>query len=291
MRILVAVGDAVLSRAIEGTLTKSGYDATAVEPSLVNAFGTIVGHTLHDAEKPYDEIIIDSTSLLPQILDAAPHTRTLLLATTTLLRTARFDQSDASDESTGSLSAVNAAGNNKPDKTDIRDSRGFGASSPGSAAEADRSDAAGNEGTATISGPSSSPKHAQARAPRPDAILRMPFSDTELLAYVELLSRETTGLGANSMIIRGDLTLDLTNRKAYYASTHRPMPLSRLEYDVLKTLVEASGRFVGLDELQHSIGGYFTEEGLIRNALYTLDRKLRRAGLNLTTRDDAFRVI
>ncbi|PLS27169.1 response regulator transcription factor [Bifidobacterium parmae] len=136
---------------------------------------------------------------------------------------------------------------------------------------------------ATTSSPA--PEHS------PDATLRMPFSDTELLAYVEMLSRESNGLGAKSMIIRGDLTLDLANRKAYFASTHRPMPLSRLEYDVLEALVKANGRFVDLEELQRGIGGYFAGEGLIRSALYTLDRKLRRAGLNLNRHGDSFRVM
>lgn len=126
----------------------------------------------------------------------------------------------------------------------------------------------------------------------PDATLRMPFSDTELLSYVEMLARESAGAGMGTMLIRGDLTLDLKNRKAYFASTHNAMPLSRLEYDILETLVRASGRFVGLDELQHAAGGsYFTQEGLVRRGIESLDRKLRNAGLIMTRRDGQYRVL
>lgn len=245
MRLLVAVGDAALSRALEGTLGRAGHDAVAMEPALVNAFGAAVGHALQNAEEPFDAVIVDSPELLPRISAVRPHVRSLLLTTTTL-RNARDKAHGLSHEGL-------------------------------SAGDADTSDA-----DATGS---------PAQQIRPDAVLRMPFSDTELLAYVEMLAREGTGLGARSMIIRGDLTLDLANRKAYYASTHRPMPLSRLEYDVLETLVKADGRFVDIDTLRHSLGGYFAEEGLLRNALYTLDLKLRRAGLNLNRRDDSFRVL
>ncbi|WP_152973449.1 response regulator transcription factor [Bifidobacterium aesculapii] len=268
----MAVGDVALSRAVDGTLTRAGYAATCMEPELVNAFGTAVGHALHNTDEPFDVVVIDSSSLLTQIEAVSPHPRTLLFATTTLLRKARFDISGAQDTSAATDdSAMTASAG-----TGAREKQGGGPVQD-----------AGHVQASTDADEAKT----QSTEPRPDAILRMPFSDTELLAYVEMLSRESTGLGAKSMLIRGDLTLDLANRKAYYASTHRPMPLSRLEYDVLKALVEANGRFVGLDELQHSIGGYFTEEGLIRNALYTLDRKLRNAGLNLTRHDDAFRVI
>lgn len=272
MRLLVAVGDVALSRAVDGTLTRAGYAATCMEPELVNAFGTAVGHALHNTDEPFDVVVIDSSSLLAQVEATSPRPRTLLLATTTLLRNTRFDVPGLQDTST----ATDTPAMTTPAGTGTHDEQGGG-----------RAQDAGHVQAASDAGEAKT----RSAEPRPDAILRMPFSDTELLAYVEMLSRESTGLGAKSMIIRGDLTLDLANHKAYYASTHRPMPLSRLEYDVLKALVEANGRFVGLDELQHSIGGYFTEEGLIRNALYTLDRKLRNAGLNLTRHDDAFRVI
>ncbi|MBT1172108.1 response regulator transcription factor [Bifidobacterium sp. MA2] len=126
----------------------------------------------------------------------------------------------------------------------------------------------------------------------PEATLRLPFSDTELLSYVEMLARESSGAGMGTMLIRGDLTLDLKNRKAYFASTRNAMPLSRLEYDILETLVRASGRFVGLDELQHAAGGsYFTQEGLVRRGVESLDRKLRNAGLIMTKRDGQYRVL
>lgn len=54
------------------------------------------------------------------------------------------------------------------------------------------------------------------------------------------------------MIIRGNLTLDTTNHKAYYASTHSAISLSRLEYSLLEALVKADGQFVNTSELDQT---------------------------------------
>lgn len=62
------------------------------------------------------------------------------------------------------------------------------------------------------------------------------------------------------MIIRGNLTLDTTNHKAYYASTHSAISLSRLEYSLLEALVKADGQFVNTSELVKLIGGPFFEQ-------------------------------
>ncbi|PJM80104.1 response regulator transcription factor [Bifidobacterium scaligerum] len=127
---------------------------------------------------------------------------------------------------------------------------------------------------------------AQANANQPDAVLRKPFSDTELLSYISALAADSP-----TMIIRGNLTLDTTHRRAYYASTHSPITLSRLEYSLLEALVKADGKFVNTKELVGLVGGpYFEQQGLLRNALYTLDKKLTRAGLIMTQRGSNYRI-
>ncbi|KFI93481.1 response regulator [Bifidobacterium saguini DSM 23967] len=121
---------------------------------------------------------------------------------------------------------------------------------------------------------------------QPDAVLRKPFSDTELLSYVNALAADSP-----AMIIRGNLTLDTTHHRAYYASTHSPITLSRLEYSLLEALVKADGKFVNTKELVGLVGGpYFEQQGLLRNALYTLDKKLTRAGLIMTQRGSNYRI-
>ncbi|KAB7787968.1 response regulator transcription factor [Bifidobacterium cebidarum] len=132
----------------------------------------------------------------------------------------------------------------------------------------------------------SSETEVQANANQPDAVLRKPFSDTELLSYVSALAADSP-----TMIIRGNLTLDTTHRRAYYASTHSPITLSRLEYSLLEALVKADGKFVNTKELVGLVGGpYFEQQGLLRNALYTLDKKLTRAGLIMTQRGSNYRI-
>lgn len=121
---------------------------------------------------------------------------------------------------------------------------------------------------------------------QPDAVLRKPFSDTELLSYISALAADSP-----AMIIRGNLTLDTTHRRAYYASTHSPITLSRLEYSLLEALVKAGGKFVNTKELVGLVGGpYFEQQGLLRNALYTLNKKLTRAGLIMTQRGSNYRI-
>lgn len=95
----------------------------------------------------------------------------------------------------------------------------------------------------------------QANVRRPDAALSKPFSDGELLSYVGSLATDSP-----AMIIRGNLTLDTTNHKAYYASTHSATSLSRLEYSLLEALVKADGQFVNTSELVKLIGGPFFEQ-------------------------------
>lgn len=279
MRLLVAVGNTALSHAIQGTLSNARYTVVAVEPKSMASPETapkvvaavLREHTDDPDEKPFDIAVLDSPDLVPAVKAVQPSIRTLLLATTAL-------RGSVADAARAASKAVPNAGLGEDSACESSVSSGR----PSDQTHGQAHDQASDQ-TAVSTQPADPTK--------PDATLRLPFSDTELLSYVELLARDSAGAGAKTMMIRGDLTLDLTNRKAYFASTHNAMPLSRLEYDILETLVRARGRFVGLDELQHSGGSYFTQEGLVRRGVESLDRKLRSAGLIMTKRDGYYRVL
>lgn len=279
MRLLVAVGNTALSHAIQGTLSNARYTVVAVEPKSMASPETapkvvaavLREHTDDPAEKPFDIAVLGSPDLVPAVKAVQPSIRTLLLATTAL-------RGSVADAARAASKAVPNAGLGEDSASESSVSSGR----PSDQTHGQAHDQASDQ-TAVSTQPADPTK--------PDATLRLPFSDTELLSYVELLARDSAGAGAETMMIRGDLTLDLTNRKAYFASTHNAMPLSRLEYDILETLVRARGRFVGLDELQHSGGSYFTQEGLVRRGVESLDRKLRSAGLIMTKRDGYYRVL
>lgn len=279
MRLLVAVGNTALSHAIQGTLSNARYTVVAVEPKSMASPETapkvvaavLREHTDDPAEKPFNIAVLGSPDLVPAVKAVQPSIRTLLLATTAL-------RGSVADAARAASKAVPNAGLGEDSASESSVSSGR----PSDQTHGQAHDQASDQ-TAVSTQPADPTK--------PDATLRLPFSDTELLSYVELLARDSAGAGAETMMIRGDLTLDLTNRKAYFASTHNAMPLSRLEYDILETLVRARGRFVGLDELQHSGGSYFTQEGLVRRGVESLDRKLRSAGLIMTKRDGYYRVL
>ncbi|WP_150382456.1 response regulator transcription factor [Bifidobacterium rousetti] len=282
MRLLVAVGNTALSHAIQGTLSNARYTVVAVEPKSMaspEAAPKVVAavlreHTDDPAEKPFDIAVLGSPDLVPAVKAVQPSIRTLLLATTAL----RGSVADAARAASKAVPNAGLGGDtaSESSKSSVSSDR------PSDQSHGQTHDQASGQPAASTQ---------PADPTKPDATLRLPFSDTELLSYVELLARDSAGAGAETMMIRGDLTLDLTNRKAYFASTHNAMPLSRLEYDILETLVRARGRFVGLDELQHSGGSYFTQEGLVRRGVESLDRKLRSAGLIMTKRDGYYRVL
>ena len=61
--------------------------------------------------------------------------------------------------------------------------------------------------------------------------------------------------------------------------------------NALCALVKADGQFVNTSELVKLIGGpFFEQQGLLKNALYTLDKKLTRAGLIMTQRGSNYRI-
>lgn len=269
MKLLVAASNEPLARAIRGTLLGAQHevDQTGTREDTLTAIIEAMQGGASEQENtpavPYDAIVLDEDLVEPQHDDfvvklrAADSTlKILLLATTPLSRTIgdgnrwrALPHEYAPIEQNSNLDSAN--------------------STSSTSSESDQSALA--EDIATN---------------QPDAVLRKPFSDTELLSYVNALAA-----GSPTMIIRGNLTLDTTHRKAYYASTHSPITLSRLEYSLLEALVKANGEFVNTKELVGLVGGpYFEQQGLLRNALYTLDKKLTRAGLIMTQRGSNYRI-
>ncbi|KAB8293561.1 transcriptional regulator [Bifidobacterium avesanii] len=124
----------------------------------------------------------------------------------------------------------------------------------------------------------------------PDAVLRMPFSNAELVAHVASLRPDAK---ASRLLIHGDLTLDLGSGRAYYGESRKPLPLSPREFATLKTLIEADGRFLTFDELGRAVcgTGFFGYHDIMNNVLYSLTRKLRRLGFFVTQRGKSYRIL
>lgn len=261
MRLLVAVSNEPLAHAIHGALLAGRHEVSLASTGSI-ALAAV-------AKESFDAVILDESllgisteQLIESLRNARASVKILLLTSTPLSKTigegsrwrALPDEYVPIEETPYSSFSANSRANN-------------------SDAEAEqRSDNAASS--------------AQANARHPDAALSKPFSDGELLSYVGSLATDSP-----VMIIRGNLTLDTTNHKAYYASTHSAISLSRLEYSLLEALVKADGQFVNTSELVKLIGGpFFEQQGLLKNALYTLDKKLTRAGLIMTQRGSNYRI-
>ena len=260
MRLLVAVSNEPLAHAIRGALLAGRHEVSLASTGSI-ALAAV-------AKESFDAVILDESllgisteQLIESLRNARASVKILLLTSTPLSKTigegsrwrALPDEYAPIEETPYSSFSANSRANN-------------------SDAEAEqRSDNAAAS--------------AQANA-HPDVVLSKPFSDGELLSYVGSLATDSP-----AMIIRGNLTLDTTNHKAYYASTHSAISLSRLEYSLLEALVKADGQFVNTSELVKLVGGpFFEQQGLLKNALYTLDKKLTRAGLIMTQRGSNYRI-
>lgn len=261
MRLLVAVSNEPLAHAIHGALLAGRHEVSLASTGSI-ALAAV-------AKESFDAVILDESllgisteQLIESLRNARASVKILLLTSTPLSKTigegsrwrALPDEYAPIEETPYNSFSADSRANN-------------------SDAEAEqRSDNAASS--------------AQANVRRPDAALSKPFSDGELLSYVGSLATDSP-----AMIIRGNLTLDTTNHKAYYASTHSAISLSRLEYSLLEALVKADGQFVNTSELVKLVGGpFFEQQGLLKNALYTLDKKLTRAGLIMTQRGSNYRI-
>ena len=193
MRLLVAVSNEPLAHAIHGALLAGRHEVSLASTGSI-ALAAV-------AKESFDAVILDESllgisteQLIESLRNARVSVKILLLTSTPLSKTigegsrwrALPDEYAPIEETPYSSFSANSRANN-------------------SDAEAEqRSDNAAAS--------------AQANVRRPDAALSKPFSDGELLSYVGSLATDSP-----AMIIRGNLTLDTTNHKAYYASTHSPV--------------------------------------------------------------------
>lgn len=196
MRLLVAVSNEPLAHAIHGALLAGRHEVSLASTGSI-ALAAV-------AKESFDAVILDESllgisteQLIESLRNARASVKILLLTSTPLSKTigegsrwrALPDEYAPIEETPYSSFSANSRANN-------------------SDAEAEqRSDNAASS--------------AQANVRRPDAALSKPFSDGELLSYVGSLATDSP-----AMIIRGNLTLDTTNHKAYYASTHSAISLS-----------------------------------------------------------------
>ena len=256
MRLLVAVSNEPLAHAIHGALLAGRHEVSLASTGSI-ALAAV-------AKESFDAVILDESllgisteQLIESLRNARASVKILLLTSTPLSKTI------------GEGSRWRAL----PDEYAPIEETPYSSFSANSRANNSDAEAEQRSDNAAAS--------AQANARHPDVVLSKPFSDGELLSYV----------GSLAMIIRGNLTLDTTNHKAYYASTHSAISLSRLEYSLLEALVKADGQFVNTSELVKLVGGpFFEQQGLLKNALYTLDKKLTRAGLIMTQRGSNYRI-
>lgn len=265
MRLLVAVSNEPLAHAIRGALLAGRHEVSLASTGSI-ALAAV-------AKESFDAVILDESlfgisteQLIESLRNARASVKILLLTSTPLSKTigegsrwrALPDEYAPIEETPYSSFSADSRANNSDAEAEQR--------SDNAAASAQAS--------------------AQANARHPDVVLSKPSSDGELLSYVGSLATDSP-----VMIIRGNLTLDTTNHKAYYASTHSAISLSRLEYSLLEALVKADGQFVNTSELVKLVGGpFFEQQGLLKNALYTLDKKLTRAGLIMTQRGSNYRI-
>ncbi|WP_238548524.1 transcriptional regulator [Bifidobacterium biavatii] len=128
----------------------------------------------------------------------------------------------------------------------------------------------------------------------PAVTINKPFSDTELLSYIELLSPDHAGTNGPALLIHGDLTLDTHAQRAYYRSTSRPIALSPREYSALEALIRADGRFLSFDDLSRLVFGdgvgFAEQHAVMATTLYSLTRKMRRMGFFITQRGHEYRI-
>jgi DNA-binding response OmpR family regulator len=122
-----------------------------------------------------------------------------------------------------------------------------------------------------------------------DDYVTKPFSARELVARVQVLLRRprliqgapvpVPGPGPGAQRAFGPLTLDTEGRDVSVGGI--PVPLTRIEYDVLDALTERPGRVLTRDVLRERIwgGGWFADDHAVDVHLSNLRRKLTAAGV------------
>ncbi len=118
--------------------------------------------------------------------------------------------------------------------------------------------------------------------------LTKPFSLAELLARVRVRLRGDTH-PAGELLRAGDLVLDVGRLEAN--AGQGPVPLTRLEFLLLRELIEHPGRSVGKGQLLASVWGYDFDPG--SNVVDVCVRRLRsKLGFELikTVRGEGYRI-
>jgi len=110
-----------------------------------------------------------------------------------------------------------------------------------------------------------------------DDYLRKPFNMNELVLRVKALLRRS-GLEEKKRLRHGELLLDPDARQAWWGG--RELSLSRLEFDLLRYLMEQSGRVVSREELLGEVWHDEEERGpkSVNVAINRLKKKIDREG-------------
>src|SRR5262247_150310 len=119
--------------------------------------------------------------------------------------------------------------------------------------------------------------------------LTKPFSLAELLARVRVRLREEAHAGGE-ILRAGDLILDVGRLEANIG--HGPVALTRLEFLLLRELMEHAGQSVGKGQLMDSVWGYDFDPG--SNVVDVCVRRLRsKLGFELikTVRGEGYQLV
>ena len=119
-----------------------------------------------------------------------------------------------------------------------------------------------------------------------DDYLVKPFAVQELVARLRALTRRGTDLGGTGLRSYGDLTLDVSARRATRAG--RPIDLTAREVDLLELLLREPGRVVTRERAIEEIWDDGAEANVVDRYVTRLRRKLGTPPLIKTVRGSGF---
>jgi DNA-binding response OmpR family regulator len=113
-----------------------------------------------------------------------------------------------------------------------------------------------------------------------DDYVTKPFSVRELMARVKAVLRrvEPAGSGDSAVCRVGPLEMDSLAREARFEGA--PLPLTRLEFDLLEMLARHAGQALSREQLLDQVWGYdyYGDARAVDSAVKRLRAKLREAG-------------
>jgi DNA-binding response OmpR family regulator len=113
-----------------------------------------------------------------------------------------------------------------------------------------------------------------------DDYVTKPFSVRELMARVKAVLRRTASekSGVPASLYVGALEIDVLAREARFAGS--PLPLTRLEFDLLETLARHPGQALSREQLLDQAWGYdyYGDARAVDSAIKRLRARLRDAG-------------